>query len=56
MPYYLIGTKEEQRQMVRDDAAPDLAVPMWVIKSGEQRSSAAAPACCGVLVLSIPGR
>ena len=32
VPYYLID-KEGNGQMVRDDAAPNLAVPMWVIKS-----------------------
>jgi len=32
VPYYLID-KEGNGQMVRDDATPDLAVPMWVIKS-----------------------
>ncbi|CAM5279312.1 DUF2782 domain-containing protein [Thauera mechernichensis] len=32
VPYYLID-KEGNGQMVRDDAAPGLAVPMWVIKS-----------------------
>jgi hypothetical protein len=32
VPYYLID-KEGNGQMVRDDAAPHLAVPMWVIKS-----------------------
>lgn len=32
VPYYLID-KEGTGQMVRDDTAPTLAVPMWVIKS-----------------------
>ena len=32
VPYYLID-KEGNGQMVRDDRAPELAVPMWVIKS-----------------------
>ena len=31
-PYYLID-KEGNGKMVREDALPDLAVPMWVIKS-----------------------
>ena len=31
-PYYLID-KEGNGQMVRHDGTPDLAVPMWVIKS-----------------------
>ncbi|MDO9599845.1 MAG: DUF2782 domain-containing protein [Azoarcus sp.] len=30
--YYLVD-KEGSGQMVRDDSAPTLAVPMWVIKS-----------------------
>ncbi|ANQ86762.1 DUF2782 domain-containing protein [Azoarcus olearius] len=32
VPYYLVD-KEGNGQMVRDDTAPTLAVPMWVIKS-----------------------
>ncbi len=32
VPYYLID-KEGTGQMVRHDGTPDLAVPMWVIKS-----------------------
>ena len=32
VPYYLID-KEGNGQMVRHDGTPDLAVPMWVIKS-----------------------
>jgi len=32
VPYYLID-KEGNGKMVREDALPDLAVPMWVIKS-----------------------
>lgn len=32
VPYYLID-KEGNGQMVRDDSAPTLAVPMWVVKS-----------------------
>jgi len=32
VPYYLID-KEGNGQMVREDAPPSLAVPMWVIKS-----------------------
>ncbi|ENO89883.1 DUF2782 domain-containing protein [Thauera linaloolentis] len=32
VPYYLID-KEGNGQMVREDALPSLAVPMWVIKS-----------------------
>ena len=31
-PYYLID-KEGKGQMVREDSLPNLAVPMWVIKS-----------------------
>ena len=32
VPYYLID-KEGKGQMVREDSLPNLAVPMWVIKS-----------------------
>lgn len=32
VPYYLID-KEGTGQMVRDDSAPTLSVPMWVVKS-----------------------
>ena len=32
VPYYLID-KEGNGQMVREDAPPSLAVPMWVVKS-----------------------
>lgn len=32
VPYYLID-KEGNGQMVRHDGTPELAVPMWVIKS-----------------------
>ena len=32
VPYYLVD-KEGNGQMVRHDGTPDLAVPMWVIKS-----------------------
>lgn len=32
VPYYLID-KDGNGQMVRHDGTPDLAVPMWVIKS-----------------------
>lgn len=32
VPYYLID-KEGNGKMVREDSLPDLAVPMWVIKS-----------------------
>ncbi len=32
VPYYLID-KEGNGEMVRDDSAPTLAVPMWVVKS-----------------------
>ncbi|MBR0566486.1 DUF2782 domain-containing protein [Azoarcus sp. L1K30] len=32
VPYYLID-REGTGQMVRDDSAPTLSVPMWVIKS-----------------------
>ncbi|HRA80483.1 MAG TPA: DUF2782 domain-containing protein, partial [Thauera sp.] len=32
VPYYLID-KDGKGQMVREDAPPSLAVPMWVIKS-----------------------
>lgn len=32
VPYYLVD-KEGNGQMVRDDTAPTLSVPMWVIKS-----------------------
>lgn len=32
VPYYLVD-REGSGQMVRDDSAPTLAVPMWVIKS-----------------------
>ena len=32
VPYYLVD-KEGNGQMVRDDRGPELAVPMWVIKS-----------------------
>jgi hypothetical protein len=31
VPYYLVD-REGKGQMVRDDSAPTLAVPMWVIK------------------------
>ncbi|MDR2689796.1 MAG: DUF2782 domain-containing protein [Azoarcus sp.] len=31
-PYYLID-REGKGQMVRDDSAPTLSVPMWVIKN-----------------------
>ncbi len=32
VPYYLVD-KEGKGQMVREDSLPNLAVPMWVIKS-----------------------
>jgi hypothetical protein len=32
VPYYLID-REGNGQMVRDDSAPTLSVPMWVVKS-----------------------
>ena len=32
VPYYLVD-KEGNGQMVREDSLPNLAVPMWVIKS-----------------------
>ncbi len=32
VPYYLVD-KEGNGQMVRDDTAPTLAVPMWVLQS-----------------------